>query len=188
MLSDLEDDPFLAAIMHLSTTKMDFPPSIAEIREQTLNLMHGELEAPSAIDAWERIWARIKGDETIVLSDAEKRAREHVGGIWHLKNSQNSTFDRAQFCRAYDELVRRQRLERQATPAVKQYVDLNKPAFNPPDEKAIKQLKPAEKVVNGKKSKYYSKEETEALCRQVFKNIDDIQAGMGLDVTDPYKR
>ena len=67
-MSDLEDDPFLAAIMHLSTTKMDFPPSIAEIREQTLNLMHGELEAPSAIDAWERIWARIKGDEAIPVN------------------------------------------------------------------------------------------------------------------------
>jgi hypothetical protein len=139
MLRDFESEPVLAAVYHLCSTRQDWPPDIATVRDKAASLANGELSPPTGAEAWERIRQKIGGME-VELTPLEKKALAQVSTIYDLRRSENPTADRARYCKAFDALVAKQQLERVTLPEVKQFADHGAPAL--PEPKPVTQLPP----------------------------------------------
>jgi hypothetical protein len=93
-LGDLDAKLVDAAVEELI---LDSPalPSIAEIRRHVVDR---ELQLPTPLQAWQTVAQR--GHEVHPLA---KEVVDLFGGLWTIRNSEESTIMRAQFLRAYGE-------------------------------------------------------------------------------------
>jgi hypothetical protein len=126
VLSDMDPDVIPAAALHLISTRKDWPPDPATLREQCVLMSHGQLHEPTGSEAWEHIRERMaqsaECDEPLKLTDLERRALKQTGTLYDLRRSANPASDRATFIKAFNTLVSKQKLERQTLPEVKALV------------------------------------------------------------------
>lgn len=163
MLKGFDSEIILGAAYHLVSTN-EWPPNIAQVREQCVLMSHGEPYEPTGQEAWENIWRKVAGEE-IELTDLEKRALKQTSSIYDLKRSSNPSTDRAHFIKAFDQLVAARKLERQTLPEVKALVEKNRPALPAPVEKQLP--KPIEKEPN-----YPTGDEVSTYVNQVLERIE----------------
>ena len=122
VLADVPDRPAIAAMMQILGENRKFPPTCGELRVQALNLSRGLIEKPSGVSAWEKVAAKING-QNVKLSEDENRALKATGKDMHmLKRSNNLASDRAVFIKIFDEFqtVAEQKLT--TPPEVKQFL------------------------------------------------------------------
>lgn len=73
-------------------------PTIASVRRRVLE---GELELPTAAEAWMAINDPHRQKELHALA---KEARDLIGGAWAVKTSENPSITRSQYLRIFDDL------------------------------------------------------------------------------------
>ncbi len=140
MLKDIDAENVLAATFHLCATVPTWPPDVASIRQQAVRYAHGEMEAPTGHEAWENIRKKF-GNDHHQLTDHEKAAVNQIGSMFDLKRSENTVADRAQFIKAFDNIIAKRDLDRATLPEVKALVENNVP-FLPEHEEPAPQLPP----------------------------------------------
>ena len=133
ILKGFPTETILGAAYHLISTRPDWPPDIATMRDTVINFIHGELHQPTPQEAWENILRKIQDDD-VELSDLEKAALKQVSTVYDLRRSENSSSDRAQYIKAFDQLLKKQQLERATLPAVKRLVQEHVPMFIEPEK------------------------------------------------------
>ena len=136
LLCDIGDEHVLTAVLDWCTTGEKFPPTIPEIRERAINIGLGELAPPTSFEAWERV-NRALHDETVRLTDLEKKARNQIGGTWQLKTTTNGGYDRGQFVKAYEALTAKERRLKLTLPQVKALAERSAPALPSPASKPL---------------------------------------------------
>jgi len=141
VLSDIDPGVIPAAALHLISTRKDWPPDPATLREQCILMSHGQLQEPTGSEAWERIREKFHTDD-LELTDMEKQALKQTSSIYDLKRSTNPSTDRAHFIKAFDLLVAKRKLDRQTLPEVKALVEKHRPAL--PEHEDAPQLPPVE--------------------------------------------
>jgi hypothetical protein len=146
LLEGFDPRVILSACEHLVSTRPDWPPDIATMRETVIDFTHGELHQPSGQEAWENIKRKIQGED-FQLSDLEKAALKQVSTIYDLKRSENPTSDRVQYIKAFDRIIEKRRLERITLPAVKQLVAGHAPQLpSGPNDKLLEKTNDKEPV------------------------------------------
>jgi hypothetical protein len=114
MLQDLDYAKANAAVRRLIATAK-FMPTIAEVREACVDVMHGQVRPGG--DAWGDVLAAVRRygvyrspvfDDPIVA-----RVVQSLGWV-EICNSENAAADRARFIQTYDQLAKAQRTEAKA--------------------------------------------------------------------------
>ncbi|NIQ97057.1 MAG: hypothetical protein GWN87_24935 [Desulfuromonadales bacterium] len=131
LLGDIDPQIVLTAALHLVAQGGQWPPTVGTVRATAKNFAHGELDAPSAHEAWGHVQARIQSDEA-PLTDLEREVLKQVGTIYDLRRSSNAGADRAQFIRAFEQAVAREQLDRSTLPTVKMVVERQAAALPAP--------------------------------------------------------
>ena len=139
MLSGYDSDTILAAAYHLASTRKDWAPDIATMREQCVLMYHGELQQPTGAESWELVMGKV-GHEDVELDDMQKQALKQTGlTILDLRtvNVSNIPTIRSQYCKAFDSLVNKRHQDRVTLPEVKALASKNCPALPAPDTKVL---------------------------------------------------
>lgn len=132
MLREYDSETILAAAYHLVSTRQDWPPDIATMRQAVVYLSKGELNRPDPMEAWGNVLKKLNephisyvNDEKPVfnLSPMEKEAVSRVSSIYNLKNSSNLASDRARFIEAFKGLLEERDREWLALPEVKKIAE-----------------------------------------------------------------
>ena len=123
----LQDLPLahVATAIEQCSTESKFFPSLAEIRDKALELMHPQ--SMTALEAWGEVkeqMSRTGFYRSPTFSDPNiTRAVECLG--WKtLCSSENEPADRAHFARVYESLVQREAADRRLLPAARQLREL----------------------------------------------------------------
>ena len=139
ILGEFDKDIILAAAFHLVSTRPDWPPDIATVRDTCARFAAGELEPPNPHESWERIQRRIQG-EKVDLTELEKIALQQTGTIFDLRKSRNPTGDRQAFIAAFKIAAEKQHRDRVTLPNVRAIVSKHIPvlaAHNPAETPRI---------------------------------------------------
>jgi len=110
-------------------SELRHPPSPGEVRQAALDIQDGALAPPSPWMAWERVLSAC-GDGLLDIHDLtaeESRALKMVGGLFGVKSSLTPSYDRRQFCEAYETIMRERRKTIGAIPEVRAVVDDHAP-------------------------------------------------------------
>lgn len=126
MLRDLEARHVFLATYQLCATVKTWPPDVASVRQLSVSIAHGEMTPPTGHEAWEKILEKFK-NESYLLTPHEKAALKQVGSMYDLKRSTNLVSDRAQFIKAFDQIIAKRDLDRATLPEVKALVEKNVP-------------------------------------------------------------
>lgn len=128
VLGDLPDRAVEAAVEHVLSTNTYFPTA-AEIRAVAIDIMCSKLNILSCYEAWERVVNYLRKPPTIFrngrrwrlkpLDDVTERAVAHIGGWDVLRRSENLAVERANFYRAYEDIVARVHQELGKLPSVR---------------------------------------------------------------------
>ena len=162
LLDGIEGDAFLSAVNHFARNGGTQTPTLPQIRQFALRCQ-GDNTQLTSLEAWEHVWLCMRLPDDHKMSEPEKKCVRAMGGTWTLRNSTDANRDRRSFCAMYEKII----LE--SPQPVSQNTDLNNHALQAP-------AKPKEdpiKIVNGEESKYYTADETRALCQMVIKNLDE---------------
>ena len=129
MLSDIPVEILEAAARQIMA-ELKFFPSIAEWREMAHKLMIGELQIPSAYEAWENAMAQVRRCGEYYRYQVNQRTPEYshplvekavnVIGYRHLCESENIGIERAHFFKIYESLLSRAEQETRMLPEVKE--------------------------------------------------------------------
>lgn len=117
MLSDLDSEPILAAGYHLVSTGGEWPPAIGTVRLIAKRLTIGELHPQTAMEAWENVQLKIQHKD-VELSWQEKKALSRVGSIYDLRRSEKQSFDRANFIKSFEDVIKTEEQELVTMPNV----------------------------------------------------------------------
>ncbi len=140
MLKGFDRELILGAAYHLAST-CQWPPPIAQMREQCVLMQHGELQNPTGAESWERIKLKMTSKPDLVLNDMEKKALAQTSTIFDLKRTSNEPTDRAHYIKAFDKLVQKRHVDRITLPEVKALAARNTPALPAPESKQLPQVK-----------------------------------------------
>lgn len=134
LLGDLSDDLLLAAARHHAATSKWFP-SVAELREATMDLASRAAGIRTAEEAWKQVMLAVQrhgwygemapgGGWQVprMLSDLERHAVDALGGWRAVCHSENAAADRAHFLRIYGNLLQRKQQEAMMLPDVRQAI------------------------------------------------------------------
>ena len=123
LLEGFDSETVLAAATHVLSMGNEWPPPIGVIRETCLDFSYGELMPESAEEAWLHVYEYCTENDKVSLTQLQRFALKAVGGSWSVRNASSQSVIQAQFCKAYEQAHRRQRVNRLALPNVKQLVD-----------------------------------------------------------------
>ncbi len=144
LLADIDPQIVLTAALHLVGARdSEWPPTVGAVRATAMNFAHGELDPPGAHEAWSHVQARLQSDEA-PLTELELEAVKRVGTIYDMRRSSNAAADRAQFIKAFEQLVTRRQLERTTLPTVKMIVERQAAALPAPRAEQVAELVGAE--------------------------------------------
>ena len=124
----LQDIPYQVAEAGLNkwVSLNKWSPCIADIREMTSSITHGEL--PDWGDAWEEVCRAIRkygfyqvGEALESLSPLTRQVTERIGFV-NLCMSENQSADRANFRMIYERLAEREKREAQLSAGVKLHI------------------------------------------------------------------
>ena len=134
-LKDFDKETILSAGMHLVSTGGAFPPVIGQVRQQCVNLRHGEMNVPPGPDAWIAVLAEVQKSDGAFLNLPEltREALKSVGTMFDLKRSDNIAFERNHFLKAYAAIVEMRQKERVMLPTVRNMNNHNAPALPRPE-------------------------------------------------------
>ncbi|MCP4568989.1 MAG: hypothetical protein GY841_15550 [FCB group bacterium] len=123
MLSKFAPKVIQSAAHILMSLPNEFPPRIGMMHDKCASISEGELFEPTSSDAWGNILKAVasnsRGDD-INLTDMERAAYKKTGDgtLAGIGKSQNIDATRANFERAFNALVKKQRLERAISPDI----------------------------------------------------------------------
>ena len=129
ILNGFDSEVILTAAYHLASTRKDWAPDIATMREQCVLMSHGELHNPTGAESWERIRQKMTDKPELELSNMEKKALAQTSSIYDLRRSLNGPTDRAHYIKAFDGLVQKRHMDRITLPEVKAMTARNAPAL-----------------------------------------------------------
>lgn len=129
-LKDIPDPYGFAAVKQLCASRK-YPPGISDIREMAFCLADGDVVPPQP---WESLSRVLNGAQ---LGKLERQALALVGTEWDLKRSDHAGIARAQYLKAYGELVTSDRQRRIAPEEVKVLAISNRPPEVTPVERQI---------------------------------------------------
>lgn len=116
MLHDIPREIVLAAIKsHTATNR--YPPTIAEIRTESIRLTHTEL-AISSGEAWGMCMDVIRKNRDVKTLPEHVRAAARDIGWWEIGHSENPEAIRAQFVRFYESRINSEIKRLQEAPVV----------------------------------------------------------------------
>lgn len=118
MLKGFDGELILGAAYHLAST-CNWPPTIAQMREQCVLMSHGDLRNPTGAESWERIRRKMTSEPDLELTDLERTALSQTSSLYDLKRSTNPSTDRAHYIKAFDSLAAQRHQERITLPEVK---------------------------------------------------------------------
>jgi len=136
LLEGFDPEVVLSAAMQLVSEARPHPPNIGIFRTMVVNMTHGEIDPPSASDAWGRVLQLLQGRD-VCLTPLERAALKKVGTTHDLKVSNNTAADRAQFKKAFDDLVKRRHTERSMLPSVHKVLEARAPELPAPPSRAL---------------------------------------------------
>ncbi|MBV6340974.1 replicative helicase loader/inhibitor [Candidatus Magnetobacterium casense] len=126
LLDGFDVDLIFAAALQLVSTRPDWPPDVATLRNLVVTYAGGELEEPSALVAWEHVHEVINGGDHKKLTALELRALKMTGSTYDLARSEMPGADRAHFLKVFAELLLERRSARGTLPEVKNLVERQK--------------------------------------------------------------
>ncbi len=142
MLSGFDSETILAAAYHLASTRKDWAPDIATMREQCVLMAQGELQLATGAESWARIKLKMTSEPELKLTDHEKAALAQTSTIFDLRRSKNETTDRAHYIKAFDKLIQKRHYDMVTLPEVKALAARNLPAL---PAKEVKELPASDK-------------------------------------------
>ncbi len=137
MLSGFDSETILAAAYHLASTRKDWAPDIATMREQCVLMAQGELQLATGAESWARIKLKMTSEPELELTDNEKAALAQTSTIFDLRRSKNETTDRTHYIKAFDKLIQKRHYDMVTLPEVKALAARNLPAL---PAKEVKEL------------------------------------------------
>jgi hypothetical protein len=159
-LVDIDPDVIPVAALHLISTRKDWPPDLATLREQCVLMSTGELQEPTGPEAWEHVMDKVNHKD-IELTDFEKTALKQIGKTIRdigQTSISNLSSDRSRYIEAFNHLVAKRKLDRQTLPEVKALVESRRPEL-PPHTPPVPLL--------AEKPEYHTPEEVSALVAGV---------------------
>jgi len=136
LLAGFDGDVVLAAAMHMVSERREHPPNIGAFRSLVVGMAHGEIAPPSSSEAWGHVLERLQGRDT-PLTPLEAAALKKIGSIYDLKTSGNLAADRAQFKKAFEDLVRERDTERNMLPMVRGVLEARTPQLPAPPSREL---------------------------------------------------
>ena len=121
MLKDTDSDVLLGSAYHLVSTRPDWPPDIATVRETVMSVSRGELSPMTGAESWERIMVRIQR-KPVELTDTEREALSQTASLYDLRRSTSPGIDRSRYIQAFEGVQRRRESEALLLPEVRQLI------------------------------------------------------------------
>lgn len=130
MFSEYDLNVVKLAVKNL-IARLEFPPTIADVRKEIDKLVDVAQNNPAPADEWNAIRKAIKnslynaGEEFEKLPSIAKRFVGNPNQLrdWGLSEDFNDSVVRGQFLKQYDVLKEREKLEMQLTPEVKKLLN-----------------------------------------------------------------